>query len=138
MALARAESDLKHLEETSENELGASLSQLLEGTETVADPSTLEEIDNKYNEVRRKIESLGPVNPEALQEFEEAQERQNVPEHAAAGSSRFDTRYREDDSRDRQRIEEALRGSLPRDQREFPCVVRCPIWWRRGRDAPHR
>jgi chromosome segregation protein len=75
--LARAESDLKHLEESCENELGKPLAQLLEGTETVADADTLEQLDSKYSEVRRKIEALGPVNPEALQEFEEAQERQN-------------------------------------------------------------
>ncbi len=76
VALARAESDLKYLEETCQKELETTLAQLVEGVETVADDATLAEIDGRYTEVRRKIEALGPVNPQALEEFEEAQQRQ--------------------------------------------------------------
>ncbi len=76
IALARAESDLKHLEETCHKELETTLAQLAEGMETVADESALQELDARYAEVRRKIEALGPVNPQALEEFEETQQRQ--------------------------------------------------------------
>ncbi len=74
--LARAESDLKHLEETCQKELETTVAQLVEGMETVADEAALQDIDAKYAEVLRKIEGLGPVNPQALEEFEEAQNRQ--------------------------------------------------------------
>jgi chromosome segregation protein len=76
VALARGESDLKHLEETCQKELETTLQQLVEGAETIADETQLAEIDAKYSEVRRKIDSLGPVNPTALEEFEEASQRQ--------------------------------------------------------------
>jgi chromosome segregation protein len=76
VALARGESDLKHLEETCQKELETTLQELVEGSETIADEIQLAEIDAKHAEVRRKIESLGPVNPTALEEFEEASQRQ--------------------------------------------------------------
>jgi len=77
VALARAESDLKHLEETCQKDLETTLAQLVEGLKTVADEKTLEETDANYTEAIRKIEALGPVNPQALEEFEEAQHRQD-------------------------------------------------------------
>ncbi|MGI9075302.1 MAG: chromosome segregation protein SMC [Bryobacteraceae bacterium] len=76
VALARAEADLKHLDETSVRELDTTLAQLIEGIETVPDGQELETIENRYTEAQRKIEALGPVNPEALAEYEEAQARQ--------------------------------------------------------------
>jgi chromosome segregation protein len=76
VALAHGESDLKHLEETCQKELDTTLSQLAEGIEIIADEEALTEIDAKYAEVRRKIEALGPVNPQALEEFQEAEQRQ--------------------------------------------------------------
>ena len=75
--MARLESDLKHLQETAQNELDTTLEELSAGMEVVPDEAGLAEIDAKYQEVRRKIESLGPVNPQALEEFEEAQQRQD-------------------------------------------------------------
>jgi chromosome segregation protein len=77
VALARAESDLEHLAETCRKELDTSLSELVEGVDTALDEEALRTIDGKYLEVRRKIEALGPVNPQALEEFEEAQQRQD-------------------------------------------------------------
>lgn len=76
VSLARAESDTKHLEETCQKELDLTLAQLVENMETVADAETLQQLDTDYSEVRRKIEALGPVNSQALEEFEEAQQRQ--------------------------------------------------------------
>jgi chromosome segregation protein len=76
VALARGESDLRHLEETCQKELETTLQQLVEGAETIADEAELTEIEAKYNEVRRKIDNLGPVNPTALEEFEESSQRQ--------------------------------------------------------------
>jgi chromosome segregation protein len=75
VALARGESDIKHLDETCRKELGTTLSQLLEGSETTPGEAQLAEIEARYSEVRRKIDALGPVNPAALEEFEEASQR---------------------------------------------------------------
>jgi chromosome segregation protein len=77
VALARGESDLKHLEETCQKELETRLRQLVEGAETTLDQTQLADIEAKYSEVRRKIDALGPVNPTALEEFEEASQRQD-------------------------------------------------------------
>ena len=45
VALARAESDLKHLEETCQKELETTLAELAEGIETVPDEAALAEFD---------------------------------------------------------------------------------------------
>jgi chromosome segregation protein len=77
VTLARAESDLKHLEETAQKELETTLPDLVAGVETIPDADQLTHIDAQYMEVRRKMEALGPVNPTALEEFEESQQRQD-------------------------------------------------------------
>ena len=40
-----------------------------------SDEAGLAEAEQKYQEVRARIEALGPVNPQALEEFQEAQQR---------------------------------------------------------------
>jgi chromosome segregation protein len=77
VSMARAESDLKHLEETAAKELETTLTELVKGVETIPDEAALSQIDAHYMEVRRKIEALGPVNPTALEEYEESQQRQD-------------------------------------------------------------
>src|SRR6185312_12277280 len=52
------------------------LTALASEGETVPDDNTLEVIEARYGEARKKIEALGPVNPQALEEFEDAQQRQ--------------------------------------------------------------
>ncbi len=76
VTLARAESDLKHLDETCEKELHSKVAQLVDGLETIPSEEALQELETKLASVRQKIEALGPVNPQALEEFEEAQQRQ--------------------------------------------------------------
>jgi chromosome segregation protein len=75
--LARAESDRNHLEETCQKELEIALAELVSGMETAGEELDIQQLDEKHLEVRRKIEALGPVNPQALEEFEEAQQRQD-------------------------------------------------------------
>lgn len=75
VTMARLESDLKHLEETCQNELQTDIRELADSIDTIPDETELAGIDAKYQEVRRKIEALGPVNPQALEEYEEAQQR---------------------------------------------------------------
>jgi chromosome segregation protein len=52
------------------------MARLLEGVDPDNTEPALEDIEAKYAEALRKIENLGPVNPQALEEFEEAQQRQ--------------------------------------------------------------
>jgi chromosome segregation protein len=73
--LVRKQSDIRHLEETCQKELGIALAELAAQEETVLDEMQLADAEEKYAEVRRKIEALGPVNPDALQEYEESQQR---------------------------------------------------------------
>ncbi len=76
VALARAESQLKHIEETCFQELHTGLRELANSLGDTLSETVLEDVESKYSEVQRRIETLGPVNPTALEEFEEAQQRQ--------------------------------------------------------------
>ena len=73
--LVRLHSDLKHLEETSQHELALPLSELARPEDPELDEIALGEIEGKYQEVRKRIEALGPVNPQALEEYKEAETR---------------------------------------------------------------
>jgi chromosome segregation protein len=74
--LVRKQSELKFLEETSRKELDCGLSDLnIEIDENVT--LDLNEVERGYKDVRTKIENLGPINPQALEEFDEAQQRQD-------------------------------------------------------------
>ncbi len=75
VTMARLESDLNHLEETCQKELQTAVKDLAAGIETMPSEAELAGIDASYQEVRRKIEALGPVNSQALEEYEEAQQR---------------------------------------------------------------
>ena len=77
VAIARAESDLRHLEETCSKELETTLAQLSSDVEITANEEEVANLDAKHMDVRRKIEALGPVNSQALEEYEEAQQRQD-------------------------------------------------------------
>jgi chromosome segregation protein len=75
LELVKKQAELKYLDETSRKELNASLEDLASVEETMPDPDALAEAEASYQQVRSRIEALGPVNPDALQEFQEAQQR---------------------------------------------------------------
>jgi chromosome segregation protein len=77
LELVKKQADLKHLDETSRNELGSSAPEIASAIEDAAIPESkdVEGAEQRYREVRAKIESLGPVNPQALEEYQEAQQR---------------------------------------------------------------
>jgi chromosome segregation protein len=66
---------LKYLDETSRKELGIGASEVASSEEVELDESGVAEIEARYQEVRAKIEALGPVNTQALEEFQEASQR---------------------------------------------------------------
>ena len=75
LELVKKQAELKYLDETSRKELNAPLEELASGEEAVLDETGLAEAEQKYQEVKARIEALGPVNPQALEEFQEAQQR---------------------------------------------------------------
>ena len=75
LELVRKQAELKYLDETSRKELGLPAEELSAGEESVLDEAGLAEAEQKYQEVKARIEALGPVNPQALEEFQEAQQR---------------------------------------------------------------
>ena len=52
---------LKYLDETSRKELNAPLEELAREEETVLDENGLAEAEQKYQELRTRIEALGPA-----------------------------------------------------------------------------
>ena len=75
LELVRKQAELKYLDETSRKELGLPAEELSAGEEVVLDEAAVVEAEQKYQEVKARIEALGPVNPQALEEFQEAQQR---------------------------------------------------------------
>jgi chromosome segregation protein len=73
--LVKRQTELKFLDESSRKELGIPVEELAGDEETVPDADGLAEIEGRYEEIRRRIEALGPVNPEALAEYRLAHER---------------------------------------------------------------
>jgi chromosome segregation protein len=73
--LVKKQAELKYLDETARKELGAALEELAAGEETVLDDAGLAEAEAQYQTVKTRIDALGPVNPSALEEYEEAQQR---------------------------------------------------------------
>jgi len=73
--LVKRQAELKYLDETSRKELDLAVEALASDEDIALDDEALAEVESKYQEVRRRIEALGPVNPEALAEYQQAQQR---------------------------------------------------------------
>jgi chromosome segregation protein len=75
--LVRKQAELKFLDETSRKELNCPVEELVAADDPVPDGDAIAEAEIACNEVRSRIESLGPVNQAAMEEFQEAQQRQD-------------------------------------------------------------
>jgi chromosome segregation protein len=75
LELVKKQAELKYMDETSRKELNAGLSELTAGQETVPDELAVAEAEQKYQEIKTRIDALGPVNPSALEEYQETQQR---------------------------------------------------------------
>ncbi len=73
--LVKKQAELKYLDETSRNELDCGVDELVPADEVLPDGDALAEAERHYDEIRARIEALGPINPQALEEFEECQQR---------------------------------------------------------------
>jgi len=75
--LVKRQAELKYLDETSRKELNCPVQELASGEEAVPDADAIAEAERLYEEVRARIEALGPVNAQAMEEYQEAQQRQD-------------------------------------------------------------
>jgi len=73
--LVQLQSDLKHLDENSRKDLQLAASELGREDDPELDELALSELETKYVDVRNRIEALGAVNPQALEEYKESEQR---------------------------------------------------------------
>ncbi len=73
--LVKKQAELKYLDETSRKELDCGVDELVPADEMLPDGEVLNAAEQQYEEIRARIEALGPINPQALEEFEECQQR---------------------------------------------------------------
>ncbi|MFZ0935995.1 MAG: chromosome segregation protein SMC [Bryobacteraceae bacterium] len=74
--LVRKQAELKYLDETSRKELNCPVDELAPAGSPVPDADAIAAAEQGANEIRERIEGLGAVNPAAMEEFQEAQQRQ--------------------------------------------------------------
>ena len=75
LELVRRQSELQYLDETCRKEIGTPIAELTQGEGAVLDDMGLVDAEERHQQVKAKIEALGPVNPQALEEYREAQQR---------------------------------------------------------------
>ncbi|MEZ5352771.1 MAG: chromosome segregation protein SMC [Bryobacteraceae bacterium] len=75
LSLVERRAERKYLDETCHKELKIPLEELASAEPAEMDEIALVEAEEKYQALKTKIENLGPVNADALQEYEEAQQR---------------------------------------------------------------
>ncbi len=73
--LVRKQAELKYLDETSRKELNCAVEELAPADAPIPDAVAIAVAEEECNEVRSRIEALGAVNPAAMEEFQEAQQR---------------------------------------------------------------
>ena len=73
--LVKLQAELKYLDETGRKELNLSPAEIAAENQTELDEAGLAEAENKYQDVKARIDALGPVNPLALEEFQVASEK---------------------------------------------------------------
>lgn len=75
VAMAERRAELRYLDETSQKELDSTLQELAQAEQEELDEVGLAEAEEKYSQLTARINALGSVNPQALEEFQEAQQR---------------------------------------------------------------
>lgn len=77
VALVKAQGELKYLDETCQKDLKLPVAELAANVEIIPTDEELAAAQARADEVRSKIDNLGPVNAQALEEYEESQQRYN-------------------------------------------------------------
>src|SRR3970282_2469720 len=72
---ARQQADRRHAELALQSEFGLTTEQLLaQGTERL-DAEAFPQAEARYREIKERLDSIGPVNMMALEEFQECEQR---------------------------------------------------------------
>jgi chromosome segregation protein len=74
--LVKKQAELKYLDETSRKELNCPVEELAPADDPIPAEEAIAEAEQAALEVRNRIEALGAVNPAAMEEHQEAQQRQ--------------------------------------------------------------
>ncbi len=82
---ARLDSEIEHLRGACQTELGATPDAVVATQPAALDPAQLVEAEAAYREMKERLESMGPINMMALEEYQECEQR-----------SEFLTRERDD------------------------------------------
>ncbi len=75
VALAERRAELRYLDETCRKELNVALDDLAVEMAEPPDELALVEIEGRHGDLKQRIDNLGPVNPDALEEYQETQQR---------------------------------------------------------------
>ena len=136
--LVRKQAELKFLDETSRKELNCPVEELAAADEPIPDGDAIAEAEQGANEVRDRIEALGAVNAAAMEEYQEAQQRQDflsAQRQDLIDSIRDTEKAIQDiDLVSRQKFAEAFEAINANFRDVFQTLVRR----RHGRNAPHR
>src|SRR6516162_3586523 len=73
--LVKKQAELKYLDETSRKELNCPVEELAPADDPLPAEEAIAEAEQAALEVRTRIEALGAVNPAAMEEYQEAQQR---------------------------------------------------------------
>ncbi len=114
MELVRRRAELGFVEETCRKDLGVAIQEIAGSEETAPAGEELAEIEACYQDLRARIEALGPVNAQALEEYEETRQRYeflNTQRQDLLDSIRdTEKAIREIDAETRRRFTEAFEG----------------------------
>ena len=111
---AKLASDIEHIDATCLNDLAVEASTLRED-ETIAriEGDALHEEEEASRSLKQKLESMGPVNMMALEEYNETTQRHYLPRDPAQGPAGFDREHTGFDQGDRRDLAaEVRRGFL--------------------------
>jgi chromosome segregation protein len=75
LELVKRQAELRFLDETSRKDLDAPIEEVAQAEETVPDEPGIADAEKSYQEVKARLEAMGPVNPQALEEYQEAKQR---------------------------------------------------------------
>ncbi len=73
--LVKRQTELRFLDETSRKDLNTPITEVAALFEAAPGELELAEIQQSHEDLKARIDALGPVNPQALEEYQEAQQR---------------------------------------------------------------
>ena len=73
--LVKRQAELRFLDETCQKELGIPIAEIEGSEDELLDGEALAAVEQQYLDLRRKIDQLGAVNANALEEYDEAERR---------------------------------------------------------------